>query len=221
MRALSRSTARGLWTVGRSVITVGVIAAVAMQVVRGDFFPPENSMSQYGVGPDGWIFTIAVSFFGLGSLIFAVAGRQNRPAVSVGSTTFLALWAVCMILMGIIPADANASMPSLAGRTHMILAGLALIALPLAGFIQFNVASSRPAIAVQIIGSILCVLSELSLVLLLLTNVDIDITGLGQRDAWALYQSISVVADVAIIFLMGAFLPWDRGEKPMAADNRL
>lgn len=205
------------WTRAALWLThVGVVAAVSMQAVKGDWFPPENSMSQYGVGRYGWVFTVCVAALGLAGLAMAVGTLRTTTAMRRTTAILLIVWGGPLLLTGVVPADATAAHPSAAGVTHMYLSAVALLALPMAGFL--TALSGRPtARPVRLTLLVLCVLSELSLVLLLLAANGVDVSGLGSRAAWSLYQSISVVLDVAILYLVRLGLAPHRGVRPLAA----
>ena len=179
-----------------------VAASIVMQEAKGDFLPPQVSMSQYGVGRYGWSFTLTLTLWALASLAMAAADVLRAPPPPVVVTALLVVWSICTVLVGIIRADEDTSAPTAGGRAHMLLAGLALIVLPIAALIRVSVGPRQPPILMGAAVCSLAVISGLSLLMLVLAAFGTDITGLGAHVAWALYETISVVTDVVIVYLL-------------------
>ncbi|PRZ42850.1 uncharacterized protein DUF998 [Antricoccus suffuscus] len=194
MRTLDRAA---LW-----LMHATVVSSIVMQIGKGDFLPPKVSMSQYGVGPFGWTFTITLILLAAGSMTMAIADLRRFPPPPRAVTILIAIWAVGVVLTGLVPADPDQSIPTLAGRAHTLFASLALIVLPIAAVIRVTMARRQPPKPLRITICVLAFASELSLGLLVLAATGIDITGLGPHSAWALYESSSVVLDVVLIYLM-------------------
>jgi hypothetical protein len=202
--------------------SLGVVTTVVMQIVKDDFFPPHDSMSQYGVGRFSWIFVLAVTLLGTGALALVAAvyaehpGRAVRNGERIGMI-LVVLWGCCLIALGLIPADPTATAQTLSGHIHMGISGLGLLVLPFGA----TLLGYRPGVRsrrVQRSILVLAAASELSLVLLLLAAFGIDFSGLGPRAAWALYQSVAVVLDGVVTYLLISTLHTGRRE-PEAATN--
>ena len=55
--AQSTGWSMGLLTLGRIATLAALVLCVGLQQINHDYFPPNVSISQYGVGPHGWVFT--------------------------------------------------------------------------------------------------------------------------------------------------------------------
>ena len=47
-----------LLVIGRIGAGLSLVLCVLVQWINHDFFPPDVSISQYGIGPRGWVFTL-------------------------------------------------------------------------------------------------------------------------------------------------------------------
>lgn len=203
-RAVSRMSVRTLDRAALWLMHAAIVSSIVMQAGKGDFLPPKVSMSQYGVGPFGWTFTITLILLAVGSVAIAIADLRRLPAPPRAATTLTAVWAICVVLTALIPADPDQSMPTLTGRAHTLFASLALIVLPIAAVIRVTLARRQPPKALRTCMCVIAFMSELSLGLLVLAAMGIDLTGLGPHSAWALYESSSVVLDVVLTYLLCA-----------------
>src|SRR6476619_6622913 len=61
---------RSSWLIaGRGCAAAGWVLWIAVQVVADDPFPPEISLSQYGLGGAGWLFSLWVVVLATGPLL--------------------------------------------------------------------------------------------------------------------------------------------------------
>ena len=114
-------TADARWLLAGRLATLAAIGGgVLLQWVNADWFPPEISVSQYGIGSRGWIFTcwtalLALSMLGLirgGPAVGARRDRLVRFALVVGC--------LGLLVMGIVRTDAGGAQHSWHARTHQV-----------------------------------------------------------------------------------------------------
>lgn len=184
----------------------GAISVLAMQAVSGDWFPPDVSISQYGVGQHGWMLTMALLFLaGASATLLWAADRQ----AATRQWSFILPWMVWIVALTVMAFVATNEWPApltLTGKIHQAAAVCGLFFAPIGAVLMVGldrrdvpntIAARARATALACAG-----LSWLFLSLLLLTNIDIDITGLGYRRAWSLHQTVAVVLDIVMVFAL-------------------
>lgn len=179
-----------------------IVSSIVMQIGKDDFLPPKVSMSQYGVGPFGWTFTVTLILLAAGSMTMLIADVRRLPVPPRAVLILISVWSVCVVLTALVPADPDQSMPTLTGRAHTLFASLALIVLPVAAVIRATIARRRPPKPLRVAICVIALASETSLALLVVAANGVDLTGLGPHSAWALYESSSVVLDVILVYLL-------------------
>ncbi|MGI8627862.1 MAG: DUF998 domain-containing protein [Geodermatophilaceae bacterium] len=199
------STARVLDAALLAMIS-GALSMVAMQAVSGDWFPPEVSISQYGVGEHDWMLTMTLLLLaGASSLLFWGAYRQG-PARRWQVALPWTIWILALVVMAFVPTNEWPGPLSLTGQVHQAAAVCGLFTAPIGAVLMVaplgRGAGPGPAARARIIVIASAALSWFFLGLLLLTNIDIDFTGLGYRRAWSLHQTIAVVLDLVMIFAL-------------------
>lgn len=197
-------TVRSLDRLALWLMHASVVASIFMQLGKDDFLPPKVSMSQYGVGPFGWTFTVTLFLLAGGSLAMAWSDVRRLPRPPRAVTIMTVVWAVCIMLTAMVPADPDLSQPTITGRVHTLVASLALIVLPIAAVIRVTLARRLPPKALRVVICMIAIMSELSLIMLVVAAFGDDITGLGAHTAWAVYESSSVVLDVVLVYLLCA-----------------
>ena len=115
-------------TPGRPVRLLALVSALgfayftvslgALHLLRSDYDPVGQTVSQYAVGPYGYLITI--SFFALGPAVLALAvglvrGVSPPPRVAAG---FLAVAGVAVIVVGVFPVDRAPSAMPLSEMVH-------------------------------------------------------------------------------------------------------
>ena len=188
------------------VMVIGAVSVVALQAAGGDWFPPEVSISQYGVGEYGWMLTMTLLFMaGASALLFWGAYRQGAARGWQVALPW-AVWILALVVMAFVPTNEWPAPLSLTGQVHQAAAVCGLFAAPIGAVLMVGISARRartgPGARARIIVIISAAASWLFLALLLLTNIDIDFTGLGYRRAWALHQTIAVVLDIVMTFAL-------------------
>lgn len=184
----------------------GAISVVAMQAVSGDWFPPEVSISQYGVGDLGWMLTMTLLLLaGASALLLWGADRlaPNRPWPVILTWS---VWIIALTIMAFVPTNEFPDPLTLTGKVHQGAAIFGLFIAPISAVLMVgihprdvpNTVAARARSAAVACGG----LSWFFLGLLLLTNIDIDITGLGYKHAWSLHQTVAVVLDIVMVFAL-------------------
>lgn len=188
------------------IMIAGAVSVVAMQAVGGDWFPPEVSISQYGVGEYGWMLTMTLLFLAGASALLLWGTYRQGPGRRWQVALPWTVWILALIVMGFVPTNEWPAPLSLTGQVHLAAAVCGLFAAPIGAVLMVaslgRGAGPGPAAPARIIVIASAALSWFFLGLLLLTNIDIDFTGLGYRRAWALHQTIAVVLDIVMIFAL-------------------
>jgi hypothetical protein len=115
------------------------VAVATLHVLRPDYNPVNHAVSNYAVGPFGYLMTSA--FYALALSVFALALGLAR---SMAHTTkaqvavlLLNIAGVGMIVMGIFPGDAHALHPpaTMTGVIHWTAAGVSFLSIMIAAFL--------------------------------------------------------------------------------------
>jgi len=173
---------------------VGILLCLGMQAVNYDFFPPRISISQYGVGPRGWIFTCWAVVLAVTVKTLQVGSGAQRYGVS----RWITFGGLGLLVMGLVRTDADGLQQSLHAKVHMGASFVALAVLPIGMALAMNQARARW----RRTGWLLVALIEASLVMVLLSAAGMSTLGLAAPDSWALWQAVAVSLDMIFI---GAF----------------
>jgi hypothetical protein len=179
------------WKVaGRTCAATAWVLWVVVQIVAADPFPPEISVSQYGVGPHGWLFTVWVVALASAPLLLL----RYRP-VPGPARWLLAVGYAGSLLMAFVRTDEGGTQMSTQAKVHMAGAIPAMVALPLGivAAMWFAAPAWRSA------SLVLAALSTISGVAILLAAVGVDTAGLGAASSWAFWQGVSIVIDMILV----------------------
>ena len=115
-----------------------VFAVTALHFLRPDYNPTTRLLSDYAVGPYGYLMTAA--WFALGLVCFALAlgirdGMGPSRAKSAGSV-LLGVGAVGAFLTGIFPPDLEGSPSTTTGAIHLVFGSISFVAFFVAIFVN-------------------------------------------------------------------------------------
>jgi Protein of unknown function (DUF998) len=185
----------GWRTAGRCCAAAGWLLWVVVQVVAKDPFPPEISLSQYGLGSAGWLFSLWVVVLAGGPLLLF----RYRP-VPGAAGWLLAIGFAGTVLMAIVRTDEGGQQTSWHAMVHMAGAVIALVFLPFGmGLVLRYAARPWPAVAVATLGTAVVIG-----VLVLVSAAGVDTAGMGPARSWALWQSVLVVIEMVLVTLYAA-----------------
>jgi hypothetical membrane protein len=135
VRLVSRRARAAVWS-GATIVGVVAYAAIdlALVVLRPRFSVLHNAESDYGSrGAYSWVMDVnfvlrcGLSLAAVRALALVV--RDRRPFRA--GLTFLAVWAVASGLLGVFPDDPVGTKTQGAGKVHLLLAGVAFVAVVL------------------------------------------------------------------------------------------
>lgn len=114
---------------------LGITVVVALDVARLDEINPlRRTISEHGLGPQGWIFAVAVVLLAAGSAAIGV-GLARRKLAGVVGTLALMSWSVGLLVAATFPKHDWAVGPSLNGTIHRWGSVVAFVSLPIAALI--------------------------------------------------------------------------------------
>jgi uncharacterized protein DUF998 len=145
--ALSPGTPRARQTAWLGLIAIGgivyfFVAVVALHVLRPELNPVNHAVSNYAVGPYGYLMIAA--FYALALSAFALAlGLTRSMALTTQAQVavlLLNIASVGMVVMGIFPGDAHALHPpaTITGIVHWFAAGVSFLSIIVAAFLLSN-----------------------------------------------------------------------------------
>ncbi len=175
---------------GRACAAIAWVLWVVVQVVADDPFPPEISVSQYGVGPHGWLFTVWVVLLASSPLMLL----RYRP-VPGPARWLLAVGFAGSLLMAFVRTDEGGPQMSTEAKVHMAGAIPAMVALPL-GIVA---AMWFAAPGWRLVSWVLAALTTVSGIAILLAAVGVDTAGRGAASSWAFWQGVSIVIDMVLV----------------------
>lgn len=176
--------------VGNLGIAAALVLLFVIPEVNHDPLPPEISFSQFGLGPNGWLFSLWAVMLAVGCLaLYRACPVRSRLAL-----VLLLIGAFGCIVMAIVRTDAGGAQTSVNAQIHTAASVLALFGLPygcLAALWQFGRRWRQ-------LGLVVTVVHTVGIALLLLAATGLDTAGLGQERSWAFWQLIAVLADHAL-----------------------
>jgi Protein of unknown function (DUF998) len=116
-----------------------VVAVVVLHFLRPEYNPINHAVSNYAVGPYGYLMTAA--FFVLAWSVLALALGLFR-SIAFTDLSRIAILLLClassgMVVMGIFPGDVHALHPpaTITGVVHWIAAGISFLSIMVAAFL--------------------------------------------------------------------------------------
>ncbi|MEW9528528.1 DUF998 domain-containing protein [Microbispora sp. NPDC049125] len=85
--------------------TAFILAVAALHVVQSRLDPVAVTISEYVLGPAGWLFTLACISLAIASLAQVALLAAMRPVPSRAGLLLLAIWAAGMFLVAAFPTD--------------------------------------------------------------------------------------------------------------------
>jgi hypothetical protein len=180
------------WIAGVLSLALSMVFAVLAQAFKHDWLPPAISFSQYGVGPTGYLFSLWVLTVVAAPLCFV----RYRPAGRLAATL---LWiAACgALVMAAVRTDPSGLQQSWNSRVHTAGSVVLLAFLPFG--ICAGLAKARSLW--RTLAWLLLIVAAASLTLLLLAAAGYDSAGLGPQESWAFWQTVAILAEIAMIIV--------------------
>ena len=149
-------------------IAVKFLTIVALHFLRPDVNPLLEPISNYGVGPYGFLLTVADigSVLGTLALVFGLYLGIRPPGRSYVGLFLLALYGVSELLAGIFPIDVGGEATT-AGTIHNIVGNISFFCFPIAAILlslrmgkdeQWR-SFRRPALALSIVVVLTAILT--------------------------------------------------------------
>ena len=179
-----------LLVAGRCCAVAGWIFWILVQIVAKDPFPPEISMSQYGVGPDGWLFSLWVILLATGPLLLQFYRPVPGAARWLLIIGYIATW-----LLAIVRTDEGGLQMSIQAKVHMFGAIIALSCLPL-GMVLALVRARPPW---RPFGLVLGATAIVAGLLVVLSAVGLDTAGIGAPASWALWEGTLTIVEMLLV----------------------
>ncbi|MFF4194657.1 DUF998 domain-containing protein [Nonomuraea sp. NPDC001831] len=121
------------WGLGAAGVGIAVIVGLELTSLDGTN-PFRRTISEHGLGPDGWIFGLAVGLLAAGSAAIGVSLARKRLAGAVGTVALMA-WSVGLLLTASFQKHDWAVGPSTSGSIHRVGSFVAFLSLPLAALV--------------------------------------------------------------------------------------
>jgi hypothetical protein len=208
--ARPRPDSHARWVaVSRVCVAVVWVGWLIMQLVSGDWLTPEISMSQYGVGPSGWIFSAWSVVLG-GTVVVMTL---TTPGTTRAVRSIAWLGAVGAVVMAVVRTDAGGAQESLQAKVHAVGATVALVGLLVACVLCLDRARQPWRAASLVLG----VVSLTAIALVGVAAFGVDLFGRDSHDAWALWQGVSVIVDLVLMLIWAVALGRDGCWRPVGA----
>jgi hypothetical protein len=116
-----------------------VVAIVVLHFLRPEYNPVNHAVSNYAVGPYGYLMTIAFYALALSllALAFGLLHSIARTRLSRVAILLLCFASVGMVVMGIFPGDVHALHPpaTIKGVIHWTAASISFLSIMIAAFL--------------------------------------------------------------------------------------
>ena len=186
------------WRIGASLVALSLATGLAMQAVAGQWFPPPISVSQYGLGPWGFLFSACVVTMAAAPLL--VAPRRSRLAAGLAGA----------LVMALVRTDPSGDQTSPNSRVHTVGAVLFLIALPLGVGLVLRARGG----VLRWLAVVEWALVEAAGLLLVAAALGVDTAGMGPARSWAFWQCVaSVGCWLMVLHLTVLTRPGRRGHR--------
>ncbi len=160
-----------------------VLAVTALHFLRPDYNPATRFISEFAVGPYGYVMTIAFFALGLGILALALGIRRGvtpSRANSAGSLT-LGIWAIGALLAGIFPTDLGGTPITTTGAIHITASLIAFVAAIAAIFLNSRGFRQDPSWMSYYAASLTVGFAALVTLVILFISVNTGWVGIAQR----------------------------------------
>ena len=191
----------GRWLrAGEIWVAASIVLLLLMQLVSGAWFPPPISISQYGIGLWGWLFSLWAVSLGamplclLRALQTAGDGRHRLGTVLICTGTIGAL------VMAVVRTQDGGAQVLWNAKVHMVGSIVASALIPLGVLAVMWTFGGRWRIA----ATIEVVLVAIALALLLMAAGGLDTAGLGRERSWAFWQMVAVLVSEVLFVTMAA-----------------
>ncbi|MEO3872585.1 DUF998 domain-containing protein [Nonomuraea sp. B12E4] len=117
---------------GLGAAAAGLATILGLEVASlGEMDPLRRTISEHGLGPDGWIFGVGVALLASGSVAIAVSLARKRLAGLFGTIALLG-WSAGLLVTAWFEKHDWSVGPSLSGNIHRVGSFVAFLSLPLA-----------------------------------------------------------------------------------------
>lgn len=194
-----------LLIIASALTTAGLLAGIAMQWIQHAPFPPSVSISTYGLGPNGWVFTLAMTSVGFATIPLLLAIHRQWPPIPRLVWPLMLTWVVCVLIVGWIRTSAPGQIVDGWVIVHRSAAVVGMIAFPVAvALLTVSRLRRRECTPLEAVLTLLLVTaSEISLILVAAGSIGkFDITGLGYKHAPGLFEFAAALIDVVIMYVV-------------------
>jgi len=184
-----RSTATAWLRAGELWVVASILLLLAMQVVSGVWFPPPISISQYGIGGWGWLFSLwAISLAAIPSCLLRATEVAGRRRYVLGSV-LIYTGSVGAMVMAVVRTQAGGAQVTWNAKVHMLGSIVASVLIPfgILAVVWTLGRGWRAVVAIEL------ALLAVALVLLLMAAGGLDTAGLGRERSWAFWQMVAVL----------------------------
>jgi hypothetical protein len=116
-----------------------VVAVVMMHFLRPEYNPVNHAVSNYAVGPYGYLMTAAFYALALSLLALVLGLHRSITLTNLSrvAVLLLCLASIGMVVMGISPGDVHALHPpaTITGVIHWTAAGISFLSIMIAAFL--------------------------------------------------------------------------------------
>ncbi|MPZ79615.1 MAG: DUF998 domain-containing protein [Actinophytocola sp.] len=129
------SSGRAVALASLGSLVAGVVLMLALHVLppTNEISPVRRTLSQYALGPNKWIFDVAVLLVAIGSVLaFGVLVRQGVIRPLSGCTALGALWTLSLLVIVWFTKTDWTVGPSMGGTIHRYASVVGFVSLPLA-----------------------------------------------------------------------------------------
>ncbi|MEV1167135.1 DUF998 domain-containing protein [Nonomuraea sp. NPDC049784] len=121
------------WGLGAAGAGIAMIVVLELASID-EMNPLKRTISEHGLGPDGWIFGLAVGLLAAGSAAIGVSLARKRLAGIFGTIALMG-WSVGLFMTAWFEKNDWSVGPSLHGSIHRMGSFIAFLSLPLAAVI--------------------------------------------------------------------------------------
>ncbi|GAA0942151.1 DUF998 domain-containing protein [Nonomuraea longicatena] len=138
--------------IGLVAVVTGIMVILGLDLASlGEMDPLRRTISEHGLGTQGWVFAVAVGLLAAGSGVIAWVLARRRFAGVLG-TLALVSWSVGLLIVAAFPKHDWSVGPSVSGSIHRVGSLVAFLSLPVAALLIARPWRHRRALPAFLLG---------------------------------------------------------------------
>ncbi|MFJ8580086.1 DUF998 domain-containing protein [Micromonospora sp. NPDC093277] len=185
----------GLRILGLATTALALLLFALLHVLVNRLSPVADTISDYALAPDGWIFDTAVLVLAAGSVCLLGPLLWRRQAAVLPATACYAAWCLGLVILTVFPRDPVGAPNTMTGEIHKWASVIALLGLPLGALLTAR-RRCGPGARVVAVTATVCLVTLVPFVSAYLASSPL-------RPYLGLIERAVALGEVALLLLLG------------------